>query len=273
MRGASAVRTILVPIVSLVLLVAIWALIIRAFDVQTFVAPSPLETFEAIRENWPKLWPLALETVKETAYGFVIGAVLGFALAVTMAQTRVLQGLIYPILIASQAIPIIAIAAPLVILLGFGIGPKIALVAWIVFFPVAVNVLDGLANVDRDLLNLARAMGGSRTRILLMIRLPATVTPLFSGLKLGATYAVTGAIIGQLVASTGSSLAGFQRAANSSLDTPAVWGAAVLMTAIGIGWFLLVVGVERVSTPWRTRSTRRRLRSGRSSLRNPPGES
>jgi ABC-type nitrate/sulfonate/bicarbonate transport system permease component len=112
--------------------------------------------------------------------------------------------------------------------------------------------------VDRDLLRLGRALGGGRLRILLVIRLPATVTPLFSGLKLGATYAVTGAIIGQLVASTGQSLAGFQRAANSSIDTPAVWGAALVMTAIGIGWFLLVVGVERLATPWRSRATRRR---------------
>ena len=76
-----------------------------------------------------------------------------------------------------------------------------------------------------------------------------------------ATYAVTGAIIGELVASTGQSLAGFQRTANGSLDTPAVWGVTLLMTAIGIGWFLLVVGIERLATPWRTRSTRRRLRS------------
>jgi ABC-type nitrate/sulfonate/bicarbonate transport system permease component len=249
---------VLAPIASLVLVVGVWALIIRVFDIPTFVAPSPLEALGALREDWPTLQPLALETIRETAYGFAIGAVLGFLLAVAMAQTRALQGLIYPILIASQAVPIIAIAAPLVIMLGFGIGPKIALVAWIVFFPVAVNVLDGLANVDRDLLRLGRALGGGRLRILLVIRLPATVTPLFSGLKLGATYAVTGAIIGQLVASTGQSLAGFQRAANSSIDTPAVWGAALVMTAIGIGWFLLVVGVERLATPWRSRATRRR---------------
>jgi ABC-type nitrate/sulfonate/bicarbonate transport system permease component len=179
-----------------------------------------------------------------------------------MAQLRILQGLIYPVLIVSQAVPIVAIAAPLVILLGFGIAPKIVIVAWIVFFPVAVNVLDGLANVDRDLLSLARAMGGSRSRVFLHIRLPATVSPLYTGLKIGATYAVTGAVIGELVASTGSSLAGFQRAANSSLDTPAVWAAMLLMTVIGISWFLLVVGLEYLTTPWRHRASRRRLRFG-----------
>jgi ABC-type nitrate/sulfonate/bicarbonate transport system permease component len=262
MRAGTLLRGVLTPIISIALVFLLWDLIIRGFAVETFVAPSPGETLDALRENWSTLWPLALETIRETVYGFLVGAALGFALAVVMAQLRILQGLIYPVLIVSQAVPIVAIAAPLVILLGFGIAPKIVIVAWIVFFPVAVNVLDGLANVDRDLLSLARAMGGSRSRVFLHIRLPATVSPLYTGLKIGATYAVTGAVIGELVASTGSSLAGFQRAANSSLDTPAVWAAMLLMTVIGISWFLLVVGLEYLTTPWRHRASRRRLRFG-----------
>jgi ABC-type nitrate/sulfonate/bicarbonate transport system permease component len=262
MRAGTLLRGVFTPIISIALVFLLWDLIIRGFAVETFVAPSPGETLDALRENWSTLWPLALETIRETVYGFLVGAALGFALAVVMAQLRILQGLIYPVLIVSQAVPIVAIAAPLVILLGFGIAPKIVIVAWIVFFPVAVNVLDGLANVDRDLLSLARAMGGSRSRVFLHIRLPATVSPLYTGLKIGATYAVTGAVIGELVASTGSSLAGFQRAANSSLDTPAVWAAMLLMTVIGISWFLLVVGLEYLTTPWRHRASRRRLRFG-----------
>ena len=261
MRGMTVVRGILTPVLSIGLLFLFWDLVIRAFAVDSFVAPSPAETLAALRDSWPTLWPLALDTIRETLYGFAVGAVLGVVLAVVMAQTRALQGLIYPVLIVSQAVPIVAIAAPLVILLGFDLAPKIAIVAWIVFFPVAVNVLDGLAGVDRDLLGLARAMGGTRLRVFVHVRLPATVPPLFTGLKIGATYAVTGAVIGELVASTGQSLAGFQRTANSALDTPAVWAAMLLMTAIGIGWFLLVVAVERLATPWRHRSTRRAIRS------------
>ena len=259
MNWRTPARVVLIPVVSILLVFLVWDLIIRIFNVEPFVAPSPGEALGALRDNWSILWPLAIETIRETVYGFVLGAVLGFVLAVAMAQTRIVQGLVYPVLITSQAVPIIAIAAPLVILLGFGIWPKIVIVAWIVFFPVAVSVLDGLANVDDDLLKLAHVMGGTRARVFLKIRLPATISPLYSGLKIGATYAVTGAIIGELVASTGSSLAGFQRTANSSLDTPAVWGTTILMTAIGIGWFLLVMTFERLTTPWRTRNTARRL--------------
>lgn len=260
----STARAILIPLASVAIVFAVWALIIRVFDVDSFVAPSPAEALGAVRADWDILGPLALKTLAETVYGFAAGAALGFILAVLMSQSRNVRDLVYPVLVGSQAVPIIAIAAPLVILLGFGILPKIVIVAWIVFFPVAVSVLDGLARVDGDLLALARAMGGSRWRVFRVIRLPATVGPLFSGLKIGATYAVTGAVIGELVASTGGSLAGYQRQANSSLDTAAVWGSTLLMTAIGIGWFLLVIGLERLATPWRTRSTRRRLGFGAS---------
>ena len=83
------------------------------------------------------------------------------------------------------------------IIFGFGITPKLIIVAWIVFFPVVVNVLDGLASVDRDMLNLARLMGGGSLRTFAIVKLPACIGPLFSGLKIGATYAVTGAVIGQ----------------------------------------------------------------------------
>ena len=102
-------RGVLTPVVSIALVFLFWDLIIRGFAVDSFVAPSPGETLAALRDNWSTLWPLALETIRETVYGFVVGAALGFVLAVAMAQTRALQGLIYPVLIVSQAIPIVAI--------------------------------------------------------------------------------------------------------------------------------------------------------------------
>jgi ABC-type nitrate/sulfonate/bicarbonate transport system permease component len=251
-------RSVALAGLSLLLAFGLWAAWIALFNVDSFVAPSPTAALGAVRDHWSDIWPLALDTLKETVYGFAAGAVIGFVLAVAMAQSRIVQRLLYPTLIAGQAVPIVAIAAPLVILLGFGVLPKVVIVAWIVFFPVTVSVLDGLASVDRDILNLARVMGGSAWRVFLLIRLPATVSPLFSGLKIGATYAVTGAVIGELVASEGESLAGYQRAANGFLDTATVWGVTLVMTAIGIGWFLLVVAAERVATPWRSRTTARR---------------
>ncbi|MGH3471063.1 MAG: ABC transporter permease [Nocardioidaceae bacterium] len=245
-------------VAAIALIFVVWNLVIVVFNLQTYVLPTPQASVSAILHNWSTLAPLTWQTVKETVEGFVLGAVVGFVLAVAMSAFKPVQRLIYPALITSQAVPIVAIAAPLVILLGFGVLPKLIIVAWIVFFPVVVNVLDGLAHIDGDLVNLSRVMGASRTREFVHIRLPATLSPLFSGLKIGATYAVTGAVIGEWTASSQQGLGTYLLSANSSLDVTAVFGVTLLLTVIGVVSFLLVMWVESVATPWRTRSTARR---------------
>lgn len=244
------------------LIFGVWNLVIFAFGLQSYVLPTPQASVAAIWDRWSTYQPLTLQTIEETAFGFLIGAALGFLLGVAMSLAKIVQRLLYPALITSQAVPIVAIAAPLAFLFGFGFLPKLVIVAWVVFFPVAVNVLDGLAHVDRDLVNLARVMGAKRTRAFLAIQLPATYSPLFSGLKIGATYAVTGAVIGEWVASAQQGLGTYIQEVNGTLDARGVFGATILLALIGIATFLLVVVAEGLATPWRTRSTaRRRLSS------------
>lgn len=245
----------------------LWNLVIVAFGLKPYALPTPQSAVAADVHNWSVIQALTIQTVEETVYGFLIGATIGFLLAVLMSASKTVRRLIYPTLITSQAVPIVAIAAPLAILFGFGLLPKLVIVAWIVFFPVAVNVLDGLAHLDADLVNLARVMGARRVRGFFVIRLPATLTPLFSGLKIGATYAVTGAVIGEWTASAQQGLGTYLQTANASLDTNGVLGATILLTAIGVASFLLVAAFEGVATPWRTRSTaRRRFRPADASI-------
>lgn len=250
-----------VPLLSLALLFALWEAVVVVFHVAPYVAPRPWAAILSVTQNWSLLWPLVLGTLRETVYGFVAGALLGVGLGVIMAKVPVLQRSLYPVLVLSQAVPIIALAAPLVLILGFTVMPKVVIVAWIVFFPVTVNVLDGLSHVDQELLSLARVCGASRWRTFVHIEAPATATFFFSGAKIGATYAVTGAIIGELASGTagsGSSLALYQLHANTNFDIASVYGTTMLMTAIGISWFLLVVSVEILVTPWQRRSVARR---------------
>ena len=252
---------IALALAAIVLIVAVWNAVIAIFTLKPYVLPSPQSAVSNVIHNWSALAPLTLQTIKETAEGFFLGAAVGFILAVIMSAFRLVQRLVYPALITSQAVPIVAIAAPLVILFGFGMLPKLIIVAWIVFFPVVVNVLDGLAHIDKDLVNLSHVMGASRPREFVHIRLPATLSPLFSGLKIGATYAVTGAVIGEWTASSQQGLGTYLLTANSSLNAPAVFGVTLLLTVIGVVSFLLVMAVENIVTPWRTRSTARRLRA------------
>jgi putative hydroxymethylpyrimidine transport system substrate-binding protein len=250
---------LVVPLLLIGAVFGVWELVVRIFTIAPYVLPAPRAVFDTMRSDWDVLQPATLQTIEEFAIGFVVGVAAGFVLALAMGHSRILQRGLYPLLIASQAVPIIAIAAALVIWLGFGLAPKIAIVALIVFFPVVVNVLDGLRSVDADALALARAMGANDFRILLHIRLPATLTPLFSALKLAATFSVTGAVLGEWTASTTGGLGVYLLEQNSRLNTAGVFAAILLLSAIGIAGFLLVAGAEQLATPWRTRSTPRHL--------------
>ena len=242
-------------VVSVLLFFLIWQVVVVAFDVPAYQAPRPLDAIRAVTSNWSTLAPLVAGTIRETFWGYLAGVAVGATLAVVMYKVRVLQYLLYPVLLFSQAVPVVALAPPLVLLFGFNLGPKILVVGWIVFFPVTVAFLLALTDTDRDLLNLARVAGAGRWRTFWLIEFPAASTGLFSGLRLGATYAVTGAIIGEMAASTGTSLAIYQQHANNNLDTASVYGTTLLMAAIGIAWFGAVVALDYVATPWKHRAT------------------
>lgn len=248
-------RHILLWAAAIALIFAAWQALLSLTGIPAYVIPTPAAALAEIHHNAALMRELTWQTVTETFYGYISGAVIGFLLAVVMAQLPLVHRLVYPALITSQAVPIVAIAAPLVIIFGFGLTPKLIIVAWIVFFPVVVNVLDGLASVDPDQVNLARLLGGTRLRTFLIVRLPACIGPLFSGLKIGASYAVSGAVIGEWTASSKIGLGTYLLSANAQMNTAGVYGAMLLLTAIGIGSFLLVLIAEYFATPWRSRMT------------------
>jgi len=249
-------RALGIPVLGMVLLVVVWDLAVRIFDIAPYVLPSPARTFEALRDDWSSLGPGAVITSQEFILGFLIGATAGFFFALVMSWSPLVQRGLYPILITSQAVPIIAVAPALVIWMGFGLAPKLTIVALIVFFPVVVNVLDGLASVDKDLIALVKAMGGTRWRIFRSVTLPATLTPLFSALKMTATFAVTGAVLGEWTASTTGGLGVSLLEAQSRLDVASVFAAIILLVILGLLAFGTVAVAEVLLTPWRRSSVK-----------------
>jgi len=242
-------------VLAMLLILCVWQAVIIFFQIPSFVMPKPAAVIEMLFGNGPMIGKLMWQTSKETLAGYVLGAAVGFLLAVGMSQIPLLGRLVYPALVTSQAVPIVGIAAPLVILFGFGMTPKLIIVAWIVFFPVVVNVMDGLAQVDPDQINLARLLRGTPLRTFLIVRLPACIGPLFSGLKIGASYAVTGAVIGEWTASSRMGLGTFLLSANAQMNTTGVYAAMMLMTLIGVGSFVFLLVIEYLATPWRHRAT------------------
>lgn len=247
------------PLAALILVLVVWYLAVRIYQIPAYVLPSPEQTWDHILDDLPVLLQGFRITFVTFLMGFILGAGAGFIFAALMDATPIVRSILYPILIASQAVPVIAIAAALTIWLGFGLAPKLVIVALVVFFPVVVNVLDGLNSVDKDMLNLVKSMGGSRWSIFRHVKLPATYTPLFSALKLSATFSVTGAVIGEWTASTSGGLGAYLLQANSRLNTAGTFSAIAFLALLGVLSFLLVILLEYVMTPWRSSSKARRF--------------
>jgi ABC-type nitrate/sulfonate/bicarbonate transport system permease component len=248
-------RNVLAAVASLALILLAWQAAIDWFHVPSYVACTPLQAIDAIRTNWSVLSPLVFATVRETFYGFAAGTASGLALAVLMSRFHLFERLTYPVLITSQAIPIVALAPILVLIFNFTLTPIVIVVALFVFFPITINTLGALKSVDRDLLGLTRVLGAKRWRTLVFIELPSALPAFLSGLRIGGVYAVSGAILAQLYDTTTGSLAVHQSTALSSFQTPEVYGDTLLMTAMSLLWFLLVVWIGYLATPWLRRST------------------
>ena len=214
------------------------------------------QLFEPSRRNGPLLievlWDAALFTAKEAAVGFVLGASIGFALGVLLAHSRLLQRGFLPYIVASQTIPILAVAPMVVIWFGGRGFPdwfSVSIIAaFLTFFPVAINTLRGLTSVDPRALELTRSYASSTLQILWKLRLPASLPYLFTAFKISATACVVGAIIGELPASIQNGLGGAILNFNQYYSTTPenLWATNLVAAALGIVFFLVVVVVEKI---------------------------
>ena len=226
-----------------------WQGVASLESVDDLLVASPVETAEALYDEFGLLSDNALVTLVEVLLGLAVAVPLGVLLAVAMHLVRPLRDAAYPLLVASQAIPIVVLAPIFVLAFDYGIGPKIAIVALICFLPVTVNLLDGLRSVPPELLKLMRSLGASRLRSLRSVELPASLPYLFSGLKIAATVSVIGAVFGEW-AGADEGLGRLVLLANNQLETPRVYAGTVLLTLMAVGLFLAVVAAERIACPW-----------------------
>jgi putative hydroxymethylpyrimidine transport system permease protein len=231
------------------LFVLAWQGLASLESVDDLLVASPVETAEALYDEFGLLSDNALVTLVEVLLGLAVAVPLGVLLAVAMHLVRPLRDAAYPLLVASQAIPIVVLAPIFVLAFDYGIGPKVAIVALICFLPITVNLLDGLRSVPPELLKLMRSLGASRLRSLRSVELPAALPYLFSGLKIAATVSVIGAVFGEW-AGADEGLGRLVLLANNQLETPRVYAGTVLLTLMAVGLFLAVVAAERLACPW-----------------------
>ncbi len=187
------------PVVVTAGIVAVWELAVVVFQIPGYVLPSPIQVAAALIQERGTLASHGVVTVAEALTGIAISLVFAVILGVVMDCFPLARRGIYPILVATQTVPMIVMAPILIIYMGFGVGPKILTVVLMCFFPVAVSFCDGLAQVDEEYVNLVRSYGAGRWKAYRLVKIPASVPALISGLKVAATYSISGAVVGEWI--------------------------------------------------------------------------
>jgi NitT/TauT family transport system permease protein len=237
------------PFALVVVLIAAWWAVTEAELVAPYILPSPAETWRTAQDNMAYLAQNTWVTTWETVLGFLIAAVVGELVAVVMVYSSGLEKTMYPLILFAQVIPKIAVAPLFIVWLGFGPTPKILVAVLMAFFPIVISGLAGLRSVDPEILELTSTMGASRFKTFLKIRFPASLPQLMSGLKVAATLAVTGAVVGEFVgANEGLGYVILQ--ANGNVDTAMLFAALIIMCAIGIVLFAIIEIAEKLLIPW-----------------------
>jgi putative hydroxymethylpyrimidine transport system permease protein len=243
------------PVAIVALLLGAWELAARldviadALKLEPFLVPAPSDIAQALWQDRELLIENTWVTLQEVLAGFALSVAAGVAFAVVLHLSPTLRRAFYPLLVASQTVPIVVLAPILVVWLGFGIGPKLAIIALICFFPVTVNTLDGLGSVDPDLMKMMRTLDASRWQTLRRIEAPTALPYLFSGAKIAVAIAVIGAVFGEWAGSS-SGLGHLIQEASAQLQTDRTFAAVVVLSAIATTLFALLAALERRIAWW-----------------------
>lgn len=248
MTGRS-LKGALYPLLGVAAIVIAWQGYVTMFGVSRIVLPSPMDILWASIANWQTLlretWPTLLESV----LGFALAVVIGIPVAVCVANSRLLNLSLYPILIAMQSVPKVAVAPIILVWFGLGMQSKLVIAFLVAFFPVVVDTAAGMRATPSGLLELARSLRASPLQVFLKVQFPAALPFVFAGAKVAVTLAVIGAVIGEFVGSL-NGLGNLLLMANSQLDSPLAWAALVWLSVLGIVLFAAVALAERLMMPW-----------------------
>jgi len=229
--------------------VGVWEALARLGAVENYLLPAPSEVAQALVDDRHLLLSDSWVTGREVVLGFALALAVGVAIAIALHRFLLLRKTLYPLVVASQAVPVIVIAPILVIWFGFGIAPKLIVIALICFFPIVVNTLDGLASVDRAQVRMLQTLDASRTDVFRHLELPSALPYLFSGAKIAVAVAVIGAVFGELVGSD-AGLGHAIQVGTAQLLTARVFAAVLILSVMAIALFALVSALERWVVPW-----------------------
>ena len=244
------------PLLLLGALLAVWETVVRVADVPDYVLPAPSEVASALIDNAGVIAGHTVSTVTTAGVGLLMGAAVGVGLALAMAASPSTRAALYPLVVVSQSIPMVVLAPLFVVWFGFGLLPRVLVVALVAFFPVAVATTTGLTSADRDQVDLVRAMGGSRRDVTRHVLVPGALPSVFTGLKVAASYAMFAAVVGEWIGAS-SGLGLYLERSRASFATDQMFAAVVVIALVSVALVGLVFAVERAAAPWRVAESAR----------------
>lgn len=227
----------------------VWELVIRLFNVPTFVLPAPSAIVASLGDNWRALAFAAKATALEVLIGFVLSAIVGVLVALVIVRFERFGRALYPLIVLFQNVPKVALAPIFILWFGYDLSPKILLIVVIAFFPVTIDMLAGLQSVEPSFVSLMRSVGASKTKIMLRVRIPHSLPHLMAGLKVAITFSVIGAIVGEF-AGANQGLGYMIQFASTQLDTPLIFAALIVVSVLGLAFYYVVEIAEWVFVPW-----------------------
>lgn len=241
--------TALVPGLFILALLVFWEISVWVSKIEAWILPAPSAIFQSLWKIRDLLWMHSLQTLYEAMMGLLLAILLGIGIAILIDRSYWARKALYPLLVISQTIPIIAIAPLFLIWFGYGLVPKVVVVTLVCFFPIAVNLADGFSMVDKDMIRLINSMGASPMQVFRKVKLPAALPFFFSGLRISGTYSVMGAVIGEwLGASRGLGI--LMTRSSQSFMTDRVFATILVITLLSLIIFVSIEILARYSMPW-----------------------
>lgn len=249
MKKPTNIENKIIPITFQILLILIWQVVVDKGNIPKYILVSPKDIGVSLFNILPNIKEHIYITLKEAIIGFLISIALALVIAILMDSIKIFRKSIYPILVVSQTIPIIAVAPLFIMWFGFGILPKIIVVVLVCFFPIVISLLDGLDSVDEDIINLLRSMGANKIQIFKYVKFPASMTNFFSGLRIAATYSIMGAVIGEWLGGD-KGLGVYMLRVKHSYALDKVFAVILIIIILSMLLFGLLFLIQRFVTPW-----------------------
>ena len=251
---SQSIETVLWPVLSFTLLLLGWQYGVPLLKIPEYILPIPSAFFERLWLDRLLIFEHTLVTMQEIVLGFLMAAVISVPLGYIIVSIRILEKAVYPVIVFFQLVPKIAIAPLFVVWFGFGLFPKVLLTFLLCFFPTLVASMTGFRALDERVLYLTRSMGATAWQTFRYVRVPSALVYIFSGLKVSAVFAATGAIVGEFVGAN-SGLGYLLLRGTSFLDMPLIFACLVALSVVGIFFSYIVDAVEFLLMPWQRKES------------------